>query len=103
MKNKYASKITEQMLFDIRTTEENIQNLANDQARLEKQFGILWDYVYKNKGELAETPEMQMLKCNFCDNWSKDYKIHRDPLGYFHEAECKQCLINKEKNNEDFE
>jgi hypothetical protein len=103
LKNKEWSKLVKQLHFDVRTTEENIQHLANDQVRMEKQFGALWDFVYKHKGELAEKPELQMIKCNFCDNWSKDYKIHIDPNGYFHEAECKQCLINKERENEDFE
>lgn len=100
MKNKYASKITEQMLHDIRTCEENIVSLANDQARTEKQFEALWEYVYKHKGELASKPKEQYIKCNFCNNWTNDYKIHVDPLGYFHEVECKVCLINKETENE---
>lgn len=97
MKNKYASKITQQMLHDIRTLEENMSNLANDLIRVERQFTELWTFVHKHKGELAEKPHLQMVKCDECENWTKDYQVIPDANNYVRGVICKICLQAKDK------
>ena len=101
MKNKYASKITEQMLFDIRQLEGSMSNLADDQVRMEYQFRQLWDFVYKHQEELAKSPELQMVKCSECENWTKDYQIQVDKHSYVSGVICKLCLKERENNDED--
>jgi len=101
MKNKYASKLTEQMLFDIRQCEVSMRNLAEDQVRMEYQFRQLWNYVYEHKEELAKSPELQMVKCSECQNWTKDYQIQVDKNSYVSGVICKLCLKEREKENED--
>jgi hypothetical protein len=101
MKNKYASKITEQMLFDIRQLEGSMRNLSEDQVRMEFQFRALWDYVYEHQEELAKSPELQMVKCNDCKNWTKDYQIQIDEYSYVSGVICKLCLKERENNDED--
>jgi hypothetical protein len=101
MKNKAIHDLVKQLHFDVRTAEENIRSLANDLVRVERLFNELWTYIHKHKGELAEKPEKQMLKCDYCHNWSKDYKIHSSQDGYLTEIECKTCLIEKDKAPDD--
>ena len=96
MKNKYIHDLVKQLHYDVRTSEENVKNLANDLLRVERLFNELWTFVYENKGDIASTPKKQTLKCNFCNNWSKDYKIHSDANGYITTIQCKTCLIEEE-------
>ena len=74
MKNKHIHDLVKQLHFDVRTTEENIKRLADDVIRVERQFKHLWEYVYKQKGELAPNPQMQEIRCDECGVYSSDYK-----------------------------
>ena len=89
------------MLFDIRQLEGSMRNLSEDQVRMEFQFRALWDYVYEHQEELAKTPDQQMVKCNDCKNWTKDYQIQIDEHSYVSGVVCKLCLKERENNDED--
>ena len=95
MKNKHIHELVKQLHFDVRTCEENMRNLANDLVRVERVFNDLWAFVYKHKGELAETPDKQTIRCDECGNLSKDYQLHTMD-GYCVEVVCKTCLMEKE-------
>ena len=100
MKNKYASKLTAQMLADIRTTEENMVKLAEDQVRLEFQLGELWKFVYGKIDKLAEEPELQMVKCSECKNYCNKYQLHSVVDSYHYDVICKSCLKEREQSDD---
>jgi len=101
MKNKHIHQLVTQHHHDVRVLEENMRNLRDDQVRMEFQFRALWDYVYEHQEELAKSPELQMVKCNDCQNWTKDYQIQIDEHSYVSGVICKLCLKERENNDED--
>lgn len=105
MKNKYASKITEQMLADIRRAEENVQRLADDQTRIEFQLMKLWEYVGSNLGlAVGKSPAEFHVECSFCSVPTTQYNVERLEGTSYYEVKCKSCLIKEERErveNED--
>ena len=99
MKNKEWTKRVEQLNFDVRNCETNVKSLSNDIVRVERLFSELWTFVYKNKEELAQKPELQTIRCDECGNYSKDYQIFTED-GYFTEVICKNCLKEREKSDD---
>ena len=77
-----------------------MERLANDLLRVERQFNELWQYVYKHREELAQTPEKQTIRCDACGNYSKDYQLSTED-GYLVEVICKTCLFEIEKEREE--
>lgn len=100
MKNKHIHELVKQLHFDVRTSEENIKRLSNDLLRVERLFNDLWNFVHKHRGELAESPEKQTIRCDECGNYSKDYKLSTED-GYLVEVICKSCLVEIHKATKD--
>ena len=101
MKNKHIHELVKQLNFDVRTCEENIRRLADDLIRVERLFSELWTFVYKHKGELAEKPELQMVKCHECENWTNNYRVIPDADNYVKGVICKTCLEFADKKTKE--
>ncbi len=102
MKNKYASKLTEQMLFEIKQQEENITRLAQDQARTERQLEEMWNFwvqVQTKLGmdeHLAPTPQKQEIRCDDCHTLTDNYHIILSKYHYLRSIKCPDCITDEE-------
>lgn len=97
MKNKYASRITEQILSDVRRCEENVSRLAEDQTRMEFQFVKLWQYVGEHILGVGKSPGDFHVECSFCSTPTTQYNVERLEGTSYYEVKCKTCLVKEER------